>query len=131
MRSWDWGGRVLQRIEELASFSVARGCGFAMLAIATTMIGLSFDAPQSLKTGAVLSLVTSLVLILKAMRAPLKPYNSTELWLLLQPAERPPEGIAQLVLSRALREAYFRFALYFAWGSTGLLAVVFMLVAAA
>lgn len=99
-----------------------------MLTIATTMIGLSFDAAQSLKTGAVMSLLTSLVLILKAMRAPSKPYNLTELWLLLLPAERPPQGIAQIVLSRALREAYFRFALYFAWGSMGLMAVLLVLV---
>lgn len=118
---------MLHRIENLASFSIARGCGFAMLAIATTMIGLSFDAAQSLKVGAVLSLFTSLVLLAKALHAPFKPYQATELWLLLQPAERPPETIAQLIVSRILRMVYFRFALYFAYGALSLLALAIVL----
>lgn len=118
---------MLQRIEDLASFSVARGCGFAMLAIATTMVGLSYDAGQSLKTGAVLSLFTSLVLSAKALRAPYKPYDATELWLLLQPGERPPKTVAQLIVSRILRMAYFRFSLYFAYGAVSLLILAIVL----
>ncbi|MGD9784268.1 MAG: hypothetical protein AB7E80_04205 [Hyphomicrobiaceae bacterium] len=108
---------MLQRIEDLAYFSVARGCGFAMLAIATTMIGLSFDAPQSLQTGAVLSLLTCVVLLIKALRTTIKPYHATEVWLMLAPADRPPDAIAQRLIARSLREAYLRFALYFAYGA--------------
>lgn len=118
---------MLHRIEDLANFSIARGCGFAMLAIATTMVGLSFDAVQSLKVGAVLSLVTSLVLLVKAQLAGRKAYQSTELWLLLQPGERPPASVAQLIVSRILRMAYFRFALYFAYGSLLLIALAIVL----
>lgn len=109
------------RIEELAVFSVARGCGFAMIAIATTMIGLSFDPHQCLKVGGLLSLVTALVLIVKALRAFSKPYQATDLWLMLGPADRPPQAVAQLLISRALRDAYYRFASYFARGAAGLL----------
>lgn len=111
---------MLSRIEELANFSVARGCGFAMIAIATTMIGMSFDAHQCLKTGAVLSLLTALILMLKALRAHAKPYDATELWLMLEPAHRPPLVIAQTLVSRALKTAYYRFAFYFAHGAAGL-----------
>lgn len=113
--------RMLQRIDDMAAFSIARGCGFAMIAIATTMIGLSFDAHQSLRTGALLSLLTTLILILRAMRAYAKPYDATELWLMLAPAERPPQSVAQLLVGRALRQAYYRFALYFAHGAVALL----------
>lgn len=111
---------MLQQIEDLANFSVGRGCGFAMIAIATTMIGMSFDPHQCLAVGAVLSLITALVLILKAWRAPAKPYDATELWLMLPPGERPPDAVAQTLVSRALRLAYYRFASYFAHGAAGL-----------
>lgn len=114
---------MLQRIEELAIFSVARGCGFVMIAIATSMLGLSFDPHQCLNVGGVLSLLTALLLILKAMRASSKPYQATELWLLLGPSDRPPQPIAQRLVSRALRDAYYRFATYFARGSAALLSL--------
>lgn len=112
---------MLERIENLANLSVARGCGFAMIAIATTMIGLSFDPHQCLDTGAILSLVTALVLIIKANRAYHVPYEATELWLMLRTGERPSAAIAQQMVARALRAAYHRFALYFAYGAAGLL----------
>lgn len=112
---------MLQRIEELAELSVARGCGFVMIAIATSMVGLSFDPHQCLNTGGVLSLLTALLLAFRAQRAYAKPYQTTELWLLLAPADRPPQPIAQRLISRALRDAYRRFAIYFARGAAGLL----------
>lgn len=114
---------MLERIETLANVSVARGCGFAMIAIATTMIGLSFDRRQCLLTGALLSLFTALILVVKAKRANRVPYDATELWLLLGRGERPSANIAQPLIARALRAAYYRFALYFAHGSAGLLAL--------
>ncbi|MGD9667820.1 MAG: hypothetical protein AB7U75_02060 [Hyphomicrobiaceae bacterium] len=112
---------MLERIESLANVSVARGCAFAMIAIGTTMVGLSFDRHQCLLTGALLALFTALVLIIKAMRAHRVPYEATELWLLLGRGERPSAAVAQPVIARALRSAYYRFATYFAHGAAGLL----------
>lgn len=118
---------MLERIERLAVHSVARGCGFAMIAIATTMVGLAYDPVESLQIGGVLSLLTTLVLLGKALNAERRPYRNTELWLLLQPSERPAESIAQLLVSRALRSVYLTFAYYFANGSCALivLSIVF------
>lgn len=107
-------------IEALAEFSVGRGCAFAMLAITVAMVGFSFDSVYALKVGAGLALITSLTLLLRAVYAEHKPYKSTELWVLLKPDERPPASAAQQVLSRALKRAYLRFALYFASGTAGL-----------
>lgn len=114
---------MLSQIDQLAFFTVARASGFAMLAIGTTMIGLSFDPRQCLQVGAVLSLLTALVLIGMASRALIRRYDATELWLLLDPRERPPQAIAQVIVGRALRTAYLRFASYFAHGALGLLLV--------
>ena len=108
---------MLERIEIMATHSVARGCGFAMIAIGTTMIGLVYDPVQSLQIGGILSLLTTLVLLGKAINAPRKDYRDTELWLLLLPNERPAQTIAQSVLSRILRGVYLNFAYYFANGS--------------
>jgi hypothetical protein len=48
---------MLQKIERLAYISVARGCGFAALAIVTFMVGLSGDMVSSLEAGGSLALL--------------------------------------------------------------------------
>ena len=113
---------MLQRIEHLAEISVARGCGFAALAIVTFMIGLSGDMVSSLKAGGYLSLFVCLVLLFKAWLYGLRSYKSTEVWLMLSPRERPDSAIAQYVIGTALRDTCLRFALYAAQVSANLLA---------
>lgn len=112
---------MLDRIEMLATRSVARGCGFAMLAIGTMMAGLSYQPALALEMGGVFSLVVTLVLLVCAARAPSKPYRETELWVMLEPGERPPSTIAQGIVSRQLKSAYLNFAYYFANGSCALI----------
>jgi hypothetical protein len=114
---------VLETIEKLAEFSVARACGFAMLAILVTVIGLTGEPQIALKTAGLLSLLTAMILLLKAALAEGKPYRSTELWLMLKPHERPHEAVAQRIIALALREAFLRFALYFAAGAAALFVV--------
>ena len=118
---------MLEIVEKLAEFSVARACGFAMLAILVTIVGLVDEPAIALKTGAVLSLLTSMILLLKAALAESKPHRSTELWLLLKPNERPHEAVAQRVIALALREAFLRFALYFASGAAAMLVTLLLL----
>lgn len=111
----------MNKIEQLAYASIARGCGFVLLAIGTFMLGLSGDFAIALRAGGYLCLVMCLVLLLMAWRASLKPYNRTELWLLLEPGERPKPTVAQTVISTARREACLTFALRSAWLTAGLL----------
>lgn len=108
---------MLDRIETLATRSVGRGCAFAMLAIGTMMVGLSYEPALAFEMGGVFSLLVSLVLLAFAAHAPRKRYDETELWLMLKPAERPPQQIAQSIVSRLLKSAYLSFAYYFANGS--------------
>jgi hypothetical protein len=64
---------MLARVEYLAELSVARGCGFAALAILTLMVGLSWDAALACRLGGVLVLLVCALLLLKAWRAPYRP----------------------------------------------------------
>jgi hypothetical protein len=118
---------MLDIVEKLAEFTVARACGFAMLAILVTIVGLVDSPVIALKTGAVLSLLTSMILLLKAALAETKPHRATELWLLLKPEERPHEAVAQRIIALALREAFLRFALYFASGAAAMLVALLMI----
>jgi hypothetical protein len=121
---------MLPRIEHLAHVSVARGCGFAALGIATFMLGLSGDMVSSLKSGGLLSLFVCLVLLLKAGLSGRRSYKNTEVWLMLSPRERPSEAEAQQMIGDALRGSCLRFALHAARVSAILLvaAVVYALV---
>lgn len=103
---------MLDRIEYLARLSVSRGCGFAALAIVTFFVGLSGDMVIALKSAGILSLLTCLVLFLKAQWALQRPYKHTELWIMLRPNERPEAAIAQAIIGTVLRETYFYFAFH-------------------
>jgi hypothetical protein len=98
-------------IEDAAEVSVARGCGFAALAIATCMVGLSAEMPLAFQCGGMLVLLMMLILVLRGMAAPHVSYKRTEVWLMLEPAARPQATVAQQVIGRALREVYLRYAL--------------------
>lgn len=102
--------QAIDRIRAAANLSVGRGCFFAALAIWMIMTGLIGDVLRSLTGGAVLTTFTGAVLFWKAARAPGKPCNSTELWILLDKADRPaPAAAAQRVLGSVLAEVYGRY----------------------
>ena len=103
---------MLERIEYLARVSVSRACGFAGLAIVTFFVGMSGDMPAAFQSAGMLSLLASLVLLLKAHQAPSRSYKKTELWLMLRPEERPEPAIAQQIIGTVLRETFLRFALH-------------------
>ncbi len=117
------------RIEAKAELSVGRACGFGGIAIATFMVATMTEPPLSFLTGGVLTLLACFILILKANLAPHVPYKRTEVWLLLDKADRPRATVAQQLIGRVLREVYLRFALYAASLALALLvaSVVFRL----
>lgn len=98
------------KIEELAELSVARGCGFAALGIATFMVALSGEMSLALKAGGILVLVACLVLIARAIQARQHPYKRTEVWLMLKPGDRPQPSAAQEIIGSILRDVYLRYA---------------------
>jgi hypothetical protein len=89
---------------------VLRACGFASLAIFCIMIGLSFLPRSAFQAGGFLSIVMTLVLVLKAREALTKDHRRTEMWLYLPKESRPPQASAQRVISTIMRETYLMFA---------------------
>jgi hypothetical protein len=91
---------------------VLRACGFASLAIFCFMVGLSFAPRIAFQAGGVLTMFMTLVLYLKALCAPHKPYRRTEVWLYLSDEQRPPAASAQQITSKIMRETYLAFSLW-------------------
>lgn len=114
----------MEEMRKAAYISVARGCGFGMLAIICVMVGMSFDPRAVFQAGGILTLMMAFILILKARYALTQNYKRTEMWLLLPKDFRPPERYAQWAASTVLRDAYFTFAQY-----TALISIVMWLLA--
>ena len=110
----------MEHLRQAAIVSVGRACGFVGLAIGCVMIGLSFDPPQMVRAGAILTLLLALGLCAKAWIAAKQDYRGTETWLLLAKEHKPPAEIAKRTLPAVLRETYFRFARFSAGISAGL-----------
>jgi hypothetical protein len=76
------------------------------------MIGLVADPLQSLKSGAILTMIVACVLLMKAGHVTTASYKKTEVWIMLgRSIELRPE-VAQRIITVALREVYLRYALY-------------------
>ncbi len=102
----------MHRLQNLAVISVGRACGFAGLGVVAVMVGLAFDPFLSVKSGAILGSGIVSVLLYKAWRAPEQSYRQTELWLMLEAEDAPPESSAQQLIAGVLRDAYLRFATF-------------------
>jgi hypothetical protein len=114
-------------IEAYAKLSVARGCGFALLAIACVMIGLMGTPVFALKIAGVFCAVIAAILMVRADLAPRMNFKDTEVWLMLEVAERPPPAVAQRIISGVLSRTFAEFGLYFARGAIWVLCVAFFL----
>lgn len=117
----------MEHLRQAAMVSVGRACGFVGLAIACVMIGLSFNPPQMIRAGAILTLLLALGLCAKAWVAAKQDYRGTEAWMMLPREHKPPAEIARTTLPGVLRETYFRFARFSAAVSAGLWLVAVVL----
>ena len=117
----------MEAIERAAHVSVARACGFCALAVICFMVGFSYQPALALRVGGMLCLAVTLVLLFKAAAAQRQPYRSTETWLMLPEAERPPPAIAQALIAQVLRRVFLQYARYAASASVVLLAAAVLL----
>jgi hypothetical protein len=97
----------IDAIHRHADLSIRRGCGFGLLAIWTFMIGMMGEPALAARTGAILVTLAVAILLLKANNALRRPYNDTELWIMIGPklAGYPAERLQQLI-GGALAERY-------------------------
>lgn len=115
------------KLSELAELSVARGSGFGLLAIICLMVGLAGYPAIALKTGGVAALIGAAILTVKAELSFSRSYKRTELWALLDKHERPRGDFAQQIIGGTLREAYFRYAIYYLFGGFACFATALLL----
>lgn len=100
----------MEEMRRIAYTTVLRACAFASLAIFCIMIGLSFLPRSAFQAGGFLTIVMTLVLVLKAREARTKNHRHTELWLYLPKESRPPQAVAQKMVSTIMRETYLVFS---------------------
>ena len=100
----------MDELRRVAELSVGRACAFAGLGIATLMVGLSFDPTLAAKSGAILLMFGTAVLRVKAWHALRQNYRQTELWLMLDKKNAPPEAYAQRMVADVLHDTYVRFS---------------------
>lgn len=91
-------------IRRYAQLSVARGCGFGALTIATMMVGSASDLSLFFRSGGIGALLMCFILLLKASRVERTPVKSTEVWIMLPKETRPAPEIAAPLIARARRE---------------------------
>lgn len=97
-------------IRRYAELSVRRGCGFALLAIVTAMVGFASEPWIAIRSGAVFVLITAVVLFWRGLSARQRNYRSTEVWLMIESAPALPHERLQAMIGGALAETYFAHA---------------------
>ena len=100
----------MEYMRRVAYEVVLRACAFGSLAIFCVMIGFSFQPQLAFQTGGTLTMLMTVVLVLKAFEARTKDYRRTEMWLYLPKDSRPPEAQAQWASATVMRDTYLTFA---------------------
>jgi hypothetical protein len=115
----------MNRIRTYADLSIRRGCGFALLGIATFMVGMASDAVLAFRSGAIMVSLMMAILLLKGFRAPRRNYKTTEVWILMDKRHGLPESRAQQVFGSVLRDRYLWHAEIVALAALGLWIIAF------
>jgi hypothetical protein len=117
----------MEDLRRIAYETVLRACGFGSLTIFCVMIGMSFEPRRAFQAGGILTLIMTLILVLKAYEARTKDHRRTEMWLYIPKEDRPPAANAQWAVSTVMRDTYLLFARWTAAISVmmGIIALVF------
>ncbi len=97
-------------IRRYAELSVRRGCGFALMAIVTAMVGFSGEPWIAVRSGAMFVLIAALVLFWRGWTARRRNYRHTEVWLMIEDAPALPRDRLQAMIGGALADVYFAHA---------------------
>jgi hypothetical protein len=100
------------QIRDAAFISVGRGCMFAALAIWAAAFGFISWPLTAFRLAALLTTLTGVILVYKAVTAHTRPYQRTEVWAMIGKPRHVPKERAQAEISSILRETFWRFAHY-------------------
>jgi len=120
----------METIRKVAVMCIARAVMFGTLAIVCVMVAFAFSPPAAFRTGAMLTLVMAVVLLLKAQYALHQKPRHTEIWLYLDERTRPGDEEAGRRFAEVLREVYGRFAAITFATACGLFLVSMLMMAA-
>jgi O-antigen/teichoic acid export membrane protein len=110
-------------IRRQAELSVRRGCGFALMAIVTAMVGFSGEPRIAVRAGAVFVVIAAVVLFWRGWTARNRNYRRTEVWLMIEDAPALPRERLQTMIGGALAEVYFSHARLAAWVALAMCAI--------
>ena len=96
----------MDRIRHFAQVSIGRGVAFAAFGIVTVMFALLATPLIAVRSGAILFTLLTVVLLLRAWRAPRCNYRRTELWILLDRKHGIEESAAPRVITGVLHDVY-------------------------
>ncbi len=114
-------------IRRYAELSVRRGCGFALMAIMTAMVGFSSEPWIAVRSGAVFVLIAAVILFWKGWTARTRNYRRTEVWLMIEDAPALPHDRLQTMIGGALADVYFGHARLAAYVALAMCAIGFAL----
>jgi hypothetical protein len=117
----------MDHIRKLAWISIARGCGFGLLAIFCFSFGFILRPAFALTLAGVGILLMVFILILKAVRTDSLSHKRTEIWLMLAPDLRPPPEVASVIIMRVRRDVMLHFAQGWSFVAAGCLGLAAML----
>ena len=100
----------MDKVRQVANFCIGRAVMFGWLGIGCVMFSFSFNPVMAFRSGAVLALLMSTVLLVKAFGASRKNPRSTEVWIYLDERTRPLNDDARRAFRTIMREVYGRFA---------------------
>lgn len=112
-------------IRRCAELSVRRGCGFALMAIVTAMVGFSGEPWIAVRSGAVFVLIAALILFWRGWRARVRNYRHTEVWLMMEDSPALPRERLQAMIGGALAEVYFSHARLAAYMALAMAVIAF------
>lgn len=112
-------------IRRCAELSVRRGCGFALMAIVTAMVGFSGEPWIAVRSGAVFVLIAAVILFWRGWRARVRNYRHTEVWLMMEDSPALPRERLQAMIGGALAEVYFSHARLAAYMALAMAVIAF------
>lgn len=101
----------METIRNLAIMCVGRAVMFGALAIFCVMFSFAFDPAAAFRSGAIMTLLMTGILLLKAQYVVFQKPRNTEVWIYLDERARPRDDEATRRYAAVLREVYARFAL--------------------
>ncbi len=105
----------MEKVREQAMVCVGRAVFFSYLAISMVMLGFMFDLVLFFRSGAVLTVTLSTVLLWFVQTAHLREPSKTETWLLLDQKYRPQNDHAIRAFGQIMKEVYGYFATAAIW----------------